>query len=122
MSESKPKQKRRIALTPNQMPDHVFEILEKKAEQRKITPYIVSLVEKEIRMDKLISDLSILIEKVSSMEEKMDNISDRLDNTDIIQKDIEEYSISKEDVVQGDLGISDNIVGGIEEEVDEMDF
>lgn len=114
--------KGRLTLTGNKMPDDVYKKLEEKGSSRKLTPYIVSLVEKEEMMDKLIESLSILIHKVEHLDERFSSIEKKLDN---VHLSVEDGLILTEDEVeikQGDLEIKDNIIGGIEEDIEDMDF
>lgn len=112
--------KGRLTLTGNKMPDDVYKKLEEKGSDRKLTPYIVGLVEKEETMDKLIESLSTLIQKVDHLGERFTDFEAKLNGVNI-PVDKEEV-IPDEDIVQGDLEISDKIIGGIEEEIEDIDF
>lgn len=112
--------KGRLTLTGNKMPDEVYKKLEEKGSDRKLTPYIVSLVEKEEMMDKLIESLSTLIHKVDHLDEKFTRIELKLEGTNVSIKN--ESIIEEVEIKQGNLEIAENIIGGIEEDIEEMDF
>lgn len=112
--------KGRLTLTGNKMPDEVYKRLEEKGADRKLTPFIVSLVEKEQMMDKLIESLSTLIHKVDLLDGKFKRIEAKLEGANVSIKN--EMNFEESEIKQGDLDIAENIIGGIEEEIDEMDF
>ncbi|MGG0888973.1 hypothetical protein [Cytobacillus horneckiae] len=112
--------KGRLTLTGNKMPDEVYKKLEEKGSDRKLTPYIVSLVEKEETMDKLIESLSIIIHKIDRLDEKVSGFETILEGANV--SIVNETVSNEEDIKQGDLKIGENIIGGIEEEIEEMDF
>lgn len=112
--------KGRLTLTGNKMPDDVYKKLEEKGSDRKLTPYIVSLVEKEVMMDKLIEGLSTLLRKVDCMDEKFSRIEMKLESGSVFIKS--EAIPEEHEIEQGDLKINENIIGGIEEDIEEMDF
>lgn len=85
--------KPRLSLTVNKMPEDVYQILAEKGDTRRLTPYVVSLVEKEKQMDQiisslssleakekkvdqLISSLSLILDKVSGLENKVDGLAE----------------------------------------------
>lgn len=112
--------KGRLTLTGNKMPDEVYKKLEEKGSDRKLTPYIVGLVEKEEMMDKLIESLSTLIHKVDHLDDRFSGFEAKLDGVNLSVK--YETNTDDEEIKQGDLEIKDNIIGGIEEEIEEIDF
>lgn len=112
--------KGRLTLTGNKMPDEVYKKLEEKGSDRKLTPYIVSLVEKEETMDKLIESLSIIIHKIDRLDEKVSGFETKLEGATVSV--VNETVSNEEDIKQGDLKVGENIIGGIEEEIEEMDF
>lgn len=112
--------KGRLTLTGNKMPDEVYKKLEEKGSDRKLTPYIVGLVEKEETMDKLIESLSTLIQKVNHLDDRFSGFEEKLDGVNVSVKN--ETNTDDEEIKQGALEIKDNIIGGIEEEIEESDF
>lgn len=112
--------KGRLTLTGNKMPDEVYRKLEEKGSDRKLTPYIVSLVEKEDMMDKLIESLSIIIDKIDCLDEKVSGFEKKIGKATFSFES--NAANNEEDVKQGNLEIGKNIIGGIEEEIEEMDF
>jgi hypothetical protein len=119
MSEKKEEQSR-LTITGNKMPSDIYQKLAQYGKDRKLTPYIIMLVEKEKMMDTLISQLSTLIEKVNTIDSKIDQLEDKSHSSNI--KYEEETVTSEDNITQGDLEISSQIIGGIEEEIPEMDF
>ncbi|MFS0882758.1 hypothetical protein [Metabacillus niabensis] len=122
MSEKHEKEllkKGRLTLTGNKMPDDVYKKLEEKGANRKLTPYIVGLVEKEETMDTLIESLSTLIKKIDHLSERFTDFEASLNGVNI---PIAKETIPDDGVVQGDLEISDKVIGGIEEEIEDFDF
>lgn len=120
MNEKRDLKKGRLTLTGNKMPDQVYEKLEEKGADRRLTPYIVNLVEKEEVMDKLIEGLSILVQKVDDMHLKIDGLEELLDGKRIVYR--EQTAVEVEEIKQGSIQIGEKITGGIEEEIEEMDF
>lgn len=121
-------EKKRLTLTGNKMPDHVYGKLEKLGIERTLTPYVVSLVEKEEKMDSLIENLSFLISKLNNVENIVIDIHQKLENTTISTLQIGSINSleapveSSESIREGKLEISNRIEGGIEEEIEERDF
>jgi len=118
-------ERKRLTLTGNKMPADVYEKLEKLGIERKLTPYICSLVEKEETMDKLIGGLSILMDKLDNVENIVAELNHKFVDT-AIQANYTPVSIPNtvetEVIPEGKLNISNNIVGGIVEEIEELDF
>ncbi|MFS0783505.1 hypothetical protein [Bacillus sp. 1P06AnD] len=117
------KEQKRLTLTGNKMPEDVYDKLEQLGATRRLTPYIVSLVEKEVMMDKLIDHLTILISKVDSVEKQMTDLKAQIKHSSslTIQPNTK-VPIEPEIIPKGELKVSKTIVGGIEEEIDEIDF
>lgn len=120
-------EKKRITITGNKMPDKVYAKLEKLGNERKLTPYISNLVEKEEQMDKLIEGLSILTSQLKNIEAAVSAINQKLDHTNIQSSSVifENSGLNSEvitDITQGKLDISDTVVSAIEENIDEPDF
>ncbi|SCY83908.1 hypothetical protein [Lysinibacillus fusiformis] len=117
-------EKKRLTLTGNKMPDHVYTKLEKLGTERTLTPYICSLIEKEEKMDSLIDNLSFLINKLNSVENIVIEIHQKLENTTIHtgSNESESIIIPVENIREGRLEISNHVEGGIEEEIEERDF
>lgn len=131
--------KPRLSLTVNKMPEDVYQILAEKGDSRRLTPYVVSLVEKEKQMDQiisslssleakekkvdqLISSLSLFLDKVSGLENKVDGLAEAFrENQDISKNEVPEV---KEKGLQGELEIkSGNVKSSIVETVgDYNDF
>lgn len=118
-------EKKRLTLTGNKMPADIYEKLEQLGSERKLTPYICSLIEKEETMDKLIGGLSILMNKLENVENIVVELNHKFENTTIQTRytplAIPE-TIETEVIPEGKLDISNNVVGGIEEEIVDMDF
>ncbi|MEY8742849.1 hypothetical protein AB9M62_25635 [Bacillales bacterium AN1005] len=137
--------KPRLSLTVNKMPEDVYDILAEKGDSRRLTPYVVSLVEKEKQMDQIISSLSSLeekekkvdqlltslslaLDKFSGLENKIDGLAETLhgfQNIRAAQEEISEIPKVKEKVHNlGELEIkSNNIKSTINETVgDYSDF
>lgn len=118
-------EKKRLTLTGNKMPTDVYDKLEKLGSERKLTPYICSLVEKEEMMDNLIGGLSTLINKLENVENIVVELNHKFENT-TIQASHTAVTIPKvietEVIPEGKLNISNNVVGGIEEVIEEVDF
>lgn len=113
--------KKRLTLTGNKMPDDVYTKLEQLGNERKLTPYICNLIEKEEMMDKLISGFSILINKLENVENAVVNLSCKLENT-TVQASYMTIPKTVDTISEGRLEISQNIEGGIDEEIVEFDF
>ncbi|MGG4263748.1 hypothetical protein [Peribacillus simplex] len=118
MSEKKP----RLSLTANKMPEEIYNILAEKGDSRRLTPYVVSLVEKEKMMDTLIMNLSKLVDKIDRLENKVEELNDKLEGTTISSSKNVYISKNTEEIVQGELGISEKIDSEIDEEIEEVDF
>ncbi|MFB7304614.1 hypothetical protein [Heyndrickxia sporothermodurans] len=118
MSEKKP----RLSLTANKMPEDIYNILAEKGDSRRLTPYVVSLVEKERMMDALVMNLPKLLEKIDHLEDKIDKLNAKIEGSEVSFS--KNYSIPKntEEVEQGELGISEKIDSEIDEEIIEVDF
>lgn len=117
-------EKKRLTLTGNKMPADVYLKLDKLGKERKLTPYICSLIEKEEMMDNLINNLSLMLDKLNAVEKKVVDLNEKIENTTIQAMPLpEEKLIVREEIVQeGKLEITSQIEGGIEEEVFEPDF
>lgn len=116
-------EKGRLTLTGTKMPDEVYKKLMQMGADRKLTPYIVNLVEKEDMMDKLIESLSSLTNTIQNIDVRFTNLEKRLESGNVshyIAPATTEENI--EEIKQGKLEISDKVVGGIEEEVEDLDF
>lgn len=112
--------KGRLTLTGNKMPDNVYSKLEKKGADRNLTPYVVSLVEKEETMDKLIESLSVVINTINA---RFDRLEEQFENITLYKENLRSFTpIEEDEIKQGSLEVSDKIEGGIEEEIDDMDF
>lgn len=118
--EKDAQKKGRLTLTGNKMPDGVYRKLEEKGLERKLTPYIVGLVEKEEMMDKLIENLSALIHKVDGLDDRFSGLESKLEGVNVSNN--VEVNINEEEIKQGDLEIKENIIGCIEEDIEEIDF
>lgn len=117
-------EKKRLTLTGNKMPADVYSKLERLGNERKLTPYICSLIEKEEMMDSLINNLSLMLDKLNNVEKKVIDLNEKLENTTIqTTPSSEEKLIAHEEIIQeGKLEITSQIEGGIEEEIFEPDF
>lgn len=118
-------EKKRLTLTGNKMPDDIYNKLEELGNQRKLTPYVLSLIEKEEKMDMLIEHLTVLVNKVDNVERGINDLNKKLESTSIQTSSLvatDKINVSTEIVQEGKLDISDRIEGGIEEEIDTPDF
>jgi hypothetical protein len=122
------KDKKRLTLTGKNMPDPIFTKLEQLGNDRRLTPYIISLVEKEELMDTLISSLSILLDKVDNLDVQLQEINKKFTTINIPTSDDKRKSYDEkpnfvESVKQGDLGISDEVDSEIDEPINtDYDF
>lgn len=138
--------KPRLSLTVNKMPEDVYEILAEKGDSRRLTPYVVSLLEKEKQMDQIISSLSsldekekkvdqlissltLILDKVSGIENKVDGLTEAFrghQDISTVQNNFSENEVPevKEKVLnQGELEIkSDNVKSTMIETVDTYNF
>lgn len=139
--------KPRLSLTVNKMPEEVYQILAEKGDSRRLTPYVVNLVEKEKHMDQiisslssieakekkvdqLISSLSLILDKVSGLENKVDGLAEAFRGHQDIRKVQEDFSknevseVKEKGLNQGELEIkSGNVKSSIVEPVgDYNDF
>lgn len=118
-------EKKRLTLTGNKMPADVYDKLERLGSERKLTPYICSLVEKEEMMDKLIMGLSTLNNKMENVEKSVVELNNKLEDRTIPTRIIPvtlPNTIETEAIPEGKLNISNNVVGGIEEDIEDIDF
>lgn len=118
-------EKKRLTLTGNKMPNEIYKKLEELGNQRKLTPYVVNLIEKEEKMDMLIEHLSVLINKVDNVERGIVDLNQKLESASIQASSpvvTDKVNMATETVQEGKLEISDRIEGGIEEETDTPDF
>lgn len=116
--------KKRLTLSVNAMPVEIAEKLQELGENRSLTPYIVSLVEKEERMDKLIEIFSNISNQMESYSADLKDIKNMLNTSDVKISTSEQFNEQDNEIVQeGKLEVSDTIIGGIEEEIqDTYDF
>lgn len=121
--------KKRLTLTGKNIPDKIYNKLDKLANERTLTPYIVSLVEKEETMDKLLSILSIMLSKIDKLDEQMVEIKDKLDNGVVSvpapeeKKEENKQDIESSSIQQGNIGVNtDEIKGEKFEAQDDYDF
>lgn len=77
------KEKKRLTLTGNKMPEEVYKKLEELGSTRRLTPYIVSLIEKEEHTNKLIESLSSVAERMEDIEHKVDHIYEAISSGNI---------------------------------------
>jgi len=91
--------RKRITLNSDDMPDEVYDILNEKALKRKVTPFIIEIVQQRIK------DKSIL-DKLITIESKLDMLASG--NTIIRnKKPQEEQSLMEGKVVHASLVISE---------------
>lgn len=72
-------EKKRLTITGNNIPDDIYKKLDDLGNQRKLTPYVVRLIEKEVEMNALIKGLSDLTSKVEGMERMLKEINNKLE-------------------------------------------
>ena len=101
--------RKRIALNSEAMPDDVYEILNEKALRRKITPFIIELVQDRIKEKELLEKLNVIDAKI-----------DRLTSGNTI---IKNSSLEEEVLAEGRLIQAAVVISEIEEEdIVEYDF
>ena len=115
-------EKKRLTLTGNKMPENVYKKLEELGNDRKLTPYVVSLVEKEEQMDNLIRHLSDLTSKLGDVESAVNDLNRKIEFTSISPNEPIVKTSPPEVVQEGKLAISEQIKGGIDEPIEEIDF
>ena len=118
-------EKKRLTLTGNKMPNEIYKKLEELGNQRKLTPYVVNLIEKEEKMDILIQHLSVLVNKLDHVEQSIMDLNQKLESASIQTSspvETEKVTVLTETVQEGKLDISNRIEGGIDEETDTPDF
>lgn len=118
-------EKKRLTLTGNKMPNEIYKKLEELGNQRKLTPYVVNLIEKEEKMDILIQHLSVLVNKLDNVEQDIMDLNQKLESASIQTRspvETEKILVLTETVQEGKLDILNRIEGGIDEETDTPDF
>ena len=127
-------EKKRLTLTGKNIPDNIYEKLDKLANEKRLTNYIVSLVEKEeslvekeSMMDKMNKSLSTMLSKMDKLDEQMEVINQRLENINVVSAPVEaikeDRDIETDPIQQGDIGVNtDKIRGEQITEDDEYDF
>lgn len=120
------KDKKRLALTAKNIPDDIYIKLEQLGSERRLTPYIIHLVEKEAMMDTLVESLPSLLSEIKILKDQVSSLSDKLENINVVpapeMKNHNEMVLSKEDVQTGKLEINDNIESEAMEEDMDSDF
>ncbi len=120
------KDKKRLALTAKNIPDDIYSKLEQLGSERRLTPYIIHLVEKEAMMDTLVESLPSLLSEIKILKDQVSSLSDKLENINVVpapeMKNHNEMVLSKEDVQTGKLEINDNIESEAMEEDMDSDF
>jgi len=120
------KDKKRLALTAKNIPDDIYSKLEQLGSERRLTPYIIHLVEKEAIMDTLVESLPSLLSEIKILKDQVSSLSDKLENINVVpapeMKNHNEMVLSKEDVQTGKLEINDNIESEAMEEDMDSDF
>lgn len=121
------KDKKRLTLTGKNMPDEIYQKLEQLGNDRKLTPYIINLVEKEEMMDKIISSLSIMLSKIDKLDNQMVEFNEKLNNIHVVSAPVvpneETQDIEKTSIQQGDIGVNTKEIKGEHIEIeDEYDF
>lgn len=108
------KKKNRMVLNVREIPEDVYNILNKKALRRNLTPYIVELVKKDLSN-------KLILEKLDQILNKLDNVVIKKSNNDSET----EISLSqKSDLEEGSIisNITD-VKGEInDEDLDEQDY
>lgn len=118
--------KKRLTLTGKNIPDKIYTKLDKLANERTLTPYIVSLVEKEETMDKILKSLSIMLSKIDKLDDQMGEIKDKLHSGIVVtapeEKKEETKDIEEDSIPQGNTGINTKEIKGHIEIDDPYDF
>lgn len=108
------KKKNRMVLNVREIPEDVYNILNKKALRRNLTPYIVELVKKDLSN-------KLILEKLDQILNKLDNVVIKKSSND---SKIEISLSQKSDLEEGSIisNITD-VKGEInDEDLDEQDY
>ncbi|AND86324.1 hypothetical protein GTH52_15010 (plasmid) [Clostridium tyrobutyricum] len=108
------KKKNRMVLNVREIPEDVYNILNKKALRRNLTPYIVELVKKDLSN-------KLILEKLDQILNKLDNVVIKKSSND---SEIEISLSQKSDLEEGSIisNITD-VKGEInDEDLDEQDY
>ena len=92
--------RKRITLNSEDMPEDVYEILNEKALGRKVTPYIIEIVQQRIKDKSLLDKLEVIEAKI-----------DRISYGNIIMKN----NIGEESLEEGMLVKVNDVIGEIDE-------
>ena len=113
--------KKRLTLTGTNIPEEIYDKLAQLGNERRLTPYIVHLIEKEAMMDKLISSLPSLLSKMDNLENQLSNINGKLDNVNVVsapEKKEDHPAEPKEEIIKiGEIGVSEEIESELDEEI-----
>ncbi|WP_182103186.1 hypothetical protein [Niallia taxi] len=117
--------KKRLTLTGTNIPEEIYDKLAQLGNERRLTPYIVHLIEKEAMMDKLIASLPSLLSKMDNIEDQLSTINGKLDNVNVVsapeareeKKPAPEEMEIIEEIKLGEIGVSDEIESELDEEI-----
>lgn len=104
--------KQRMVLSTDKMSDMVYKFLDKKSRTKELTPYIISLVEKDISMQPILELLHSIDSKIDNIDSKIDDISSGVvikKVQSVVSEDIHEGLINKGQTteVKGELNDED---------------
>ncbi|MCE4051869.1 hypothetical protein [Bacillus sp. Au-Bac7] len=113
--------KKRLTLTGTNIPEEIYDKLAQLGNERRLTPYIVHLIEKEAMMDKLIASLPSLLSKMDILENQLSNINGKLDNANAVSAPETKEDMPaepKEEIIKiGEIGVSEEIESELDEEI-----
>ncbi|GAF66473.1 hypothetical protein BTS2_3374 [Bacillus sp. TS-2] len=121
------KEQKRLTLTGSNMPDEVYEKLNELAKSKRLTHYIIELVQKEKVMDRFIESLSAfplndLENNIKDIQYKVSAIDTKLDNGIVPEIKKESQPRNENQIIEGKINVASKIEGSIEESVEEVDF
>lgn len=110
--------RKRMTLSPRNMPDHIYKVLNEKSQKRVLTEYVVELMEYKNRENEL---LQLLLKKIDKLEAKLEQSS-------VVKKEqfppTEETQLIPPIMKEGSRETLDTLRGGMDTNdlEDEMDF
>ncbi|MEK4444309.1 hypothetical protein [Niallia sp. FSL K6-0077] len=118
------KEKKRIALTGKNIPDNIYDKLVRLGEEKRVTPYITHLMEKEETMDAVISSLPTLLSEIRDLKGQVASLHDKLERIEVASapEQIKKQLTDKEqDIKIGDTGIDKDKINTKEVDIDDIE-
>jgi len=118
------KEKKRIALTGKNIPDNIYDKLVRLGEEKRVTPYITHLMEKEETMDAVISTLPTLLSEIRDLKGQVASLHDKLERIEVASapEQIKKQLTDKEqDIKIGDTGIDKDKINTKEVDIDDIE-